>query len=1115
MLLLLKPIDAQSKSLDKLLEAQQTPGDLQFHKFLTPREFAAKFQPSASDRTAVAMWLKSQGLEVAPLPASRGWIEFSGSVAQIERAFKTTVVSSGTDRYRLGAAIAIPRALASTVAGLASLDGSLAASATMPAVEVHPTDVEAAALAKHFVPATGSQGKGESIAIPSRSNVQAEDIAAFRKALSLSENAIIAHPSGPDPGITEESAATTLAVSWASAAAPEAQIVLIPAATTNATDGLDLALAATIDGALANTVSVGYSLCESAMSPTRRDLYAALYRQAAAEGIAIIAATGDSGAAACHTAGDSAPVSSGFAVNALASTPWNLAVGAVPASSSSGEAYATGGGASALWPTPKWQSAQGLPASDPGAEETTHHRYLPDISIPSTLQPDAAFCFAGSTATRTCQWMQSGGSAAAAAIVSGLAAILAEKYGPQGSVAPRFYALAQLQKSASKPPVEDIVAGDARLRCEAGSPDCDDTNQIGFEATVGYDLATGLGSINAAELIAAWATPAATGTEKVSVEMTNAGGVTYNPSAKITLTAKVTSLSGSAVPTGTVQFFDETTSQDTGTPVTLAADGTASYTETGQFTVGGHNIQAIYSGDSTYAAAESQPITINIQPSPTTLDVTPSTISPAGGSTITVTGVVTSSNLGASPPTGTLTVNLDGLPQGTATLATVAGKTSASVTVTVPAGGSHTVQGTYSGDINYNEATSSSVTITVAKSATTTAVAATPATLTAGTPESFTATVAPADVTDTTAVITGTVSFYDASTLIGTATLVGNTAVLASVTLSPSKAHTITAVFSGDTTFAASTSTPLILEPVLLPVTVGLTSSSAVLAPGQTATLVATVTPVTLPAVTAEQNPTGTVSFYAGTTLIGAAALVTSTGDSSTATLIVPKLPAGQYVLTAIYAGDLTYGPGTSNTLAFAVEDFTITCNPNSLTIVQGQTGQASCTVISSGGLTGPIQVLCTEQDPPQVGAIDCFFPAPSLVDGTGTLLLTVTTTAGNQARNQLLRRPGQPSGQPSSQPPGPWPAAAGGVALAFAGLLLSPIGRRARIFRSAASRAGLAMVLLIGLACANIGCSNTTNVRISTGTPLGIATLQISAAAFVNTVTVTHSTFITVNVIP
>jgi len=67
---------------------------------------------------------------------------------------------------------------------------------------------------------------------------------------------------GSDPGQTADQAEATLAVSWAGAAAPGAQIVLVPTATTSATDGLDLSLATIVDQALAHTVAVGYSACE-------------------------------------------------------------------------------------------------------------------------------------------------------------------------------------------------------------------------------------------------------------------------------------------------------------------------------------------------------------------------------------------------------------------------------------------------------------------------------------------------------------------------------------------------------------------------------------------------------------------------------------------------------------------------------------------------------------------------------------------------------------------------------------------------------------------------------------------------------------------------------------
>jgi hypothetical protein len=693
-------------------------------------------------------------------------------------------------------------------------------------------------------------------------------------------------------------------------------------------------------------------------------------------------------------------------------------------------------------------------------------------------------------------------------VFSGVSALLAQKFGPQGNLAPNLYAISRSQSSS--PALVDISEGSARLACVIGSPNCTDSGeyagQIGFSAAAGYDLATGLGSVNVKALVDAWAAPQATGTLKDSVEMTTIGGITYNPSALIALTAKVVSISGGAVPTGTIQFYDDTNLQDTGSPVTLASDGTASYAEQGQFTVGGHNIEAIYSGDNNYEPGTSQPVTINIQPSPTSLIVKPSTTTPAGGAIITVTGTVTATNPGADPPSGSLTVNLDGLPQGTAKFATINSATTASVQVTVPAAGSHTVQGTYSGDSNYNQSTSPSVTIAIAKESTTTSIAATPSTLTAGTPETFTAIIAPAVTSTTGYPITGTVSFYDGgTTLLGAAIISNNTALLPGILLSASAVHTITAVYSGDTNWTPSTSSPLLLEPVLLPVTVTLTTSTSILAPGQSASLNATVTPVSTPSATAEQHPTGNVFFYSGAKLIGEAAVASGIGDSAVASLSIPSLAAGQYVITATYQGDLTYGPATSNSIDLRVEDFTVGSTVTNINMVQGTTAQVPFLVSSVGGLTGPIQILCAEQNPPAAGTISCIF-SPAIVNGTGQTSLTVITTAGNISQDQPHHKPGSPL----------WPGAGGGVALAFVGLLLSPIGKRARILRNAATRNFLVFtILLAGLAGAGMGCSSSSTPTGGGGTPLGVHTLKITAAAYVNNVTVSHNAFLTVNVEP
>jgi subtilase family serine protease len=1152
MILLLQPMPAQQKSLDTLLTAQQTPGSPQYHHWLTPAEFASRFAPTAADAGSVTRWLLGQGFTVAPLPASRGWVEFSGTVAQVQHAFEAKVSlsppsQSAPSRYQIAGNVTIPSVIAANVAGLVSLDGTLSAAAlTLPSElsSDEATSVSDASLSsgESMTPKlirralgfaatvesskSGTSGSGEKIAIPVRSNVRQEDYAAFRKAFSLPDQRIEIDLSGADPGRTADEATAIFAASWAAGAAPAAQVAIVAAATTNATDGIDLALAKAIDGDLANTVSVGYASCENALSSTHRAFYSALYRQAAAEGIAVIAATGDSGAAACHVAGDITPVSTGYGVSALASTPWNTAIGAAAVSTNSdeltawspagstGAAYVSGGGASQFYDTPGWQSAAGVPSSDPGTA-AAHHRYLPDIALPAAINNAGrgfGFCLSGDTGKSGCRLMSAGGSAASAALFSGVAALIAEKYGAQGNLAPRLYVLSGSQKSRDpgSQAFIDIIAGAALLPCEVGSKDCSEEGAgaglIGFSAAPGYDLTSGLGGINVPALVADWGKTQDTGTEKDDVEMTTTVGVTYNPSATIALSAKVTSISGSSVPTGTVQFYDQTTTQNTGAAVTLAADGTASYTESGQFSVGGHNIEAIYSGDSTYEANTSLPVTINVQPSPTTLTVTPSTTVPAGGSTITVTGVVTTTNPGASPPSGTLTVNLDGIEQGTAPITTTGTRTSGSVTVTVPASGGHSVQGTYSGDVNYNQATSSSVTITVAKSSTVTTLAATPSTLTAGTPETLTATIAPFGTTTTAYIITGTVGFYDGTTLLGTATLASNTAVLSAVTLSASAVHTITAVYSGDTTYSTSTSSPLILQPVLLPVTVALTVSSSVLAPGQAANLTATVTPIATPALTAEQHPTGNVLFYSGTTLIGETALAAGAGNLGVATLAVPSVPAGSYTLTAVYAGDLIYGTAASNSVPLQVEDFTISCSLTNVNMVQGTTATVTCNVVSSGGLTGEIQVLCAEQNPPAVGAIQCLF-TPSIINATGSTTLTIITTKGDIAR----------SNTPGASPPARrgWPAA-GGVALALVGLLLLPIGPRAGVLRLAASRRLVVVLLLAGLAGAGLGCGDTIKSNATNGgTPLGVATLKISAAANVNTVTVTHNAYITVDVTP
>ncbi len=1135
MLLLLEPSAAQQSALDAELSNQQNPGSCAFHQWLTPGQFADSYANSLADVNSVVAWLQGAGFMVAPLPASRAWIEFSGTTAQVEATFRAPVhsyvMANGT-RPALASGISVPAALRPLVHGLVSLDGALTAAAitepqrvntTASALFAETSIVNAEALTPALIAqllhldtihSAGTRGGGETIAIATRSNIQPQDIAAFRSALGLPENPVLIVPGGADPGMTTDQASAEFSASWAGAAAPAARILIAPAATTSATDGVDLSLTSLIGQNLAHTIVVGFSACEASLGETHQSFYSALYRQAAAQGISIIAAAGDSGASACHAAGSGGKVTTGYAVNALASTPWNTAVGAVTFNSSTASGlaawsptnpadatYASGGGASAIHTSPGWQ---------PGISQFAKGRLLPDLSLPTALDSvfsrGLAFCFSGSSKADGCTLFRSGGSSAAAAILGGISALLAQKYGPQGNLAPHLYSL------SSQPEIfTDVQQGNARLACAPSSPGCDGSGSIGYDAASGYDLATGLGSPNVDKLVNLWATPDATGTAASAVILTVAPVVTnatYNPSAQITFTATVTAVGSGATPTGTVQFADATTGTNLGSTTSLDSSGKAILTLTGGLASGGNNITAVYSGSTIYAASTSPPVTINSQKSTTAMTIVPSIAAPAAGSIITVTVTMTVGipPAGTTPPSGVVTLNLDGIANSTASLVTTAGATMATFSLTVPTvGGGHNLQAIYQGDSNYTASTSTAVAIVVGKGATVNTLVATPLTLTPGIPEVLSATLSPINpVTGTTYTITGTVAFYDGTALLGSALVASNAATLSNVTLSTGVAHVITAVYSGDANWAASTSNPVDLAAPLLADTVTLTVSPSSAGPGQVVTLVATVTPAVPPLLTAEQNPAGNVVFYDGTRIIGNVGLTPSIGNASIATLQNITLPVGQNVLVAVYLGDLFYAPGTSNSLTVNILDFSIGPSgsnpPTNLKIVKGNAGSASFIVTGLGGFNGQISVVCAV---PTQDDMTCT-PSPQQVVPTGTVTFVVQTFLTGGPTSAL--RHDVPY----------WPRVAGGTALALLFFLL-PMGRRARMLNEAARRSLMLLFLLTAICGFANGCQSISGNAggISTGTPLGVATLTITAASYVDNTVVSHSVFLTVNVLP
>ena len=116
---------AQQADLEALLAAQQDPKSPQYHKWLTPQQFAARFGMAQSDIDRVKGWLQQNGFTIDMVMHSRTAIRFSGSVAQVENAFRTEMHYynvRGEKHMAPGTALSVPSAIAGVVAGVRNLD---------------------------------------------------------------------------------------------------------------------------------------------------------------------------------------------------------------------------------------------------------------------------------------------------------------------------------------------------------------------------------------------------------------------------------------------------------------------------------------------------------------------------------------------------------------------------------------------------------------------------------------------------------------------------------------------------------------------------------------------------------------------------------------------------------------------------------------------------------------------------------------------------------------------------------------------------------------------------------------------------------------------------------
>ena len=293
---------------------------------------------------------------------------------------------------------------------------------------------------------------------------------------------------------------------------------------------------------------------------------------------------------------------------------------------------------------------------------------------------------------------------------------------------------------------------------------------------------------------------------------------------------------------------------------------------------------------------------------------------------------------GLSTATGNVTFNDGGNPIGTGFL-DGSGHTSVFSALTA---GTHSITASYAGDATHSASNSTTLSQVVQQLGTTTAVTSGLNPAVFGQSIIFFATVNAATSTPT-----GTVSFFDGASLLGTTTIVGGSAQLLTSTLAVGP-HSITASYNGDVNFIASTSAPLSQAVTRATSSVALNSSVSPAAYGQTVSLTATITPQF------GGSATGSVTFLDGATPLGSSPV-----SGNSASLNVSTLTVGSHSLTASYGGDANISGNTSPVVTEGISKATssvaLTSSANPALIAQPVAYTATVAPQFSGVPTGNV----------------------------------------------------------------------------------------------------------------------------------------------------------------
>ena len=729
MLLVLKRSAEQDQALRDLVASQHSEGSPNFHKWLTPEEFGQKFGVADADIATVSDYLQSHGFAIGRVYGNKMAIEITGTAGQLRSTFHTEIHSYAIHGQRYFANASdpkIPAALAPVVAGFASLNNiRSAASLNHPSTSIHATFepqthrfkpeftgtntsgtyylVAPADLQTIYdipVHAAGSttilSGTGVTVGVINDAQVNLNLVSLYQSDGGLPVSAPIEIIDGNDPldaTLSGDAVNAYAQLELVSAAAPGATLYYYASGTTDYDTGIDFAVIRAVQDNVASVLVTSAQNCESALGASGNYFIYGEWLQAAAQGTTVVAATGDSGAAACDTPGV-AVATGGQAVNGYASTPYNTAVGGTDFY------YGSKTGAPTYWGTSAqnnsfYESAKGpipeqawndsiINASDPNpsnlasavygggggystigsyTEFGTVGTYYPRPSWQNGYNtnvargiPDVAF-FAGNnysaaayaicTLPADCDFSgsnsfvtQTGGTAAAAGVFAGIMADVVQKMGGarQGNINPILYSL-----HGTAGVFHDTTIGSNSMVCttpSAAITGCSGTATVagvtnGYATTASWDAATGLGSVDAGKLITSWANLATRTTTTALTITAYTGGPAVTKTVHGTGLAfytRVSPTTGTGTPTGNISLDTSSPLPDYASFVALPLVSGQAKSEQNYFLPGGtYNVTASYPGDTTFEASTSAAVPITVTPEPSQLTLVSSI--PASGGT--------------------------------------------------------------------------------------------------------------------------------------------------------------------------------------------------------------------------------------------------------------------------------------------------------------------------------------------------------------------------------------------------------------------------------------------------------------------------------------------------